>query len=268
MGDTGRHRSTHESGDGAHAAGTDHDQVRADPVGHTVTNAGAVGFVTVTFNATAATPLVGTPLAPVTFKTNGAPVPAALPILAPPRVFMMRSGVNGTDVADTVGGVGGGVVGGVAVTVTLTVSEVVAVKAAESVAVHVTVVAPTANWVPDAGTQLTVGVERRSCATGIGNDTVALLAPGAAAAVTSAGVEVKNGDRSNRINNTRFCPVGTGNTSFDVNSLPGANTCPGGVPITLFDDDTVADTPPAATPNVTAPTSATPPLSQNGLVTT
>jgi hypothetical protein len=34
----------------------------------------------------------------VTFNTNGAPVPAALPTLAPPRVFMMRIGVTGTSV--------------------------------------------------------------------------------------------------------------------------------------------------------------------------
>ena len=74
-----------------------------------------VGFsdcVTVTFNATAATPDVGTPPWPVTFNTYAAPVPAAFPTFAPARVFKMRVGVNATNV-DAVGvGVGVGVGGG------------------------------------------------------------------------------------------------------------------------------------------------------------
>ncbi len=74
---------------------------RGDPAGYTVTNPGAVGPVTVTFNTTAPTPPAGTPPRPATVRSTAAPPPRAPPpanvastVDAPARVSNNRAGCN------------------------------------------------------------------------------------------------------------------------------------------------------------------------------
>src|SRR5947209_17964657 len=66
------------------------------PVGNTVRNPGALGWVTVTVKATAETPVAGTPPRPVTCRFRVAPGPiAAAGAPVPSRVSRMRAGVTG-----------------------------------------------------------------------------------------------------------------------------------------------------------------------------
>src|SRR5262245_48789327 len=74
---------------------------RATPDGQTVTKLAALGFVTVTFNATAPTPAAGTPPRPRINRLSLpaspiAPPPAARPSTVgdPGRVSMRRAGVS------------------------------------------------------------------------------------------------------------------------------------------------------------------------------
>lgn len=153
--------------------------------------------------------------------------------------------------------------------VTVTLNEVVAVFPTPSVAVHVTVVVPTANEAPGPGVQTTLDAPRLSVAAGGVKVTTWLMAPGAATTLTSGCAAAKTGGLMSILSSsTRFCVVLMAMASSAVSPSLADMTTPGGVPSALFAAVTGPVMPPAG-PYVAAPTSGLPmPLSQMSLTTT